>query len=669
MNVQFKSELISVKPVTQVNSLIMSTLERDEDDIRKCQTKDDLDAIQKQLLLKLGELEKRKAQGYDIYQDYEDLKYKFEVAKEVKQIIAKEHEEKIKRKLLTKDKRILENESFKPTEKFQENKLNELIHNRQITQKEKTKDEKASNGLTNFLKRKNESFLTPYSMKMVDEKFNNFHKPNHASNNVHLFNKYNQLAALDNFKSEYSEYQNSASNIQKKFHYRQKIQWGNEIRNSQITKIPDDIIKDIFQHLAAQKSYQILLVFYKCKTINSDDFSQYFQEILTKFYEFDLSMAFCNFEDSYIRISDFAKKGPIKTTLLALNINEFLVKIANLKWDQQNQNLKLVCYISDCESKLYEINQLINQRKCDFLKTNTVAHSFLQMESRNCFFPGGTTESFSEFLTHGHFRTALDKAKMQRIFSELLLLKRLSIRTIEDLNNFKMQRLNNEAVFLMPNKYTVKMKTAEKKNYYDFVEPSDLISIDTVIQTNDAVVKFKNNYQLQEAFTNNSSIYWIEKCGSEANFETILDINATTKILVLEFNKQSSTQLRVSRNYSFSLKNETFLANKTDLRISQAELKEYDATKDIVEAFMHFTYQFTNKRLIAYDLRAIKIHEKEILLTEPIVFSVDNVRYGASNLGEYGINYFMSNHQCNSNCRSFISGITSFLNQITDLIN
>jgi hypothetical protein len=348
-------------------------------------------------------------------------------------------------------------------------------------------------------------------------------------------------------------------------------------------------------------------------------------------------------------------------------MNEFLVKITKLKWNQANESFKLVVYISDCETKLNEITQIINQRNCvnDFFKTNGVTQSFLQLATRNCISFGDKSESFKEFLSHGHFRMALDKTKLQRLFTELLLLKRQSSTTIEDFKykRCKMESFRNKAVFLMPNKQNVQMKTAVTKNDNDLVKQSDWIYIDTIIQTSDVRLEFKNNYQLQEAFSNSSSIYWIEKCESEATFETILDINTTTSLLASEFNKRSSTKLRLSKNYSFSHKNETYLANETGLRIQQAELQQYDATKDVVEAFMHFTYQFTNKRLIAYDLRAIEIHEKEILLTEPIVFSVDTKRYGASNLGEYGINYFMSNHQCNSNCRSFMSGITSFLNQ------
>jgi len=74
-----------VKPPTIVTSILMSTLERDEIEIRNCKTDEEIKEIGDELMKELEELQEKKQKGYDIYQQYEDLKYKFELAKEMKQ--------------------------------------------------------------------------------------------------------------------------------------------------------------------------------------------------------------------------------------------------------------------------------------------------------------------------------------------------------------------------------------------------------------------------------------------------------------------------------------------------------------------------------------------------------------------------------------------------------
>ena len=70
---------------------MMSTVERDEDEIRFCKTEEDIQEIGTRLLNELERLENKKKQGYDIYQEYEDLQYKFQVAKEVKMRIKRDN--------------------------------------------------------------------------------------------------------------------------------------------------------------------------------------------------------------------------------------------------------------------------------------------------------------------------------------------------------------------------------------------------------------------------------------------------------------------------------------------------------------------------------------------------------------------------------------------------
>ena len=88
----------------------------------------------------------------------------------------------------------------------------------------------------------------------------------------------------------------------------------------------------------------------------------------------------------------------------------------------------------------------------------------------------------------------------------------------------------------------------------------------------------------------------------------------------------------------------------TNKSVDNARIKECPQAEPILDAFMHFCYDFTDKNLIVFDVRTIEIRTGEFLLTEPIVFSKDTNRYGSSNLDSSGIKLLMSKHDCNEIC-------------------
>ena len=114
--------------------------------------------------------------------------------------------------------------------------------------------------------------------------------------------------------------------------------------------------------------------------------------------------------------------------------------------------------------------------------------------------------------------------------------------------------------------------------------------------------------------------------------------------------------LRVTENYlvmNAPISSSFLLANKTNLSVDRAKKNDNNsnACKEMIDAFMHYTYKETNQNLIVFDVRTLmESYENSIVLTEPIIFSVDANRYGASNLGESGIKLFMDQHCCNSIC-------------------
>ncbi|CAG8673493.1 2595_t:CDS:1, partial [Cetraspora pellucida] len=88
---------------------------------------------------------------------------------------------------------------------------------------------------------------------------------------------------------------------------------------------------------------------------------------------------------------------------------------------------------------------------------------------------------------------------------------------------------------------------------------------------------------------------------------------------------------------------------------SDAEFKRFNVNSGVItefhstlEAFAHFTYNYTKGYLVVCDLQGIEL-ENEFLLTDPAIHCVDSLRFGGTNLGEKGIKEcFLNNHSCNN---------------------
>ncbi|PKK71481.1 kinase-like protein [Rhizophagus irregularis] len=73
--------------------------------------------------------------------------------------------------------------------------------------------------------------------------------------------------------------------------------------------------------------------------------------------------------------------------------------------------------------------------------------------------------------------------------------------------------------------------------------------------------------------------------------------------------------------------------------------------RPILEAFVHFTYEYTKGYLVVCDLQGIEL-TNEFLLTDPAIHCIDSLRFGRTNFGKKGINQlFLANHRCNDICK------------------
>ncbi|PKC67373.1 kinase-like protein [Rhizophagus irregularis] len=93
-------------------------------------------------------------------------------------------------------------------------------------------------------------------------------------------------------------------------------------------------------------------------------------------------------------------------------------------------------------------------------------------------------------------------------------------------------------------------------------------------------------------------------------------------------------------------------------KLHNMEYKRFNANtgvitelRPILEAFVHFTYEYTKGYLVVCDLQGIEL-TNEFLLTDPAIHCIDSLRFGSTNFGKEGINQlFLANHKCNDICK------------------
>ncbi|PKC61296.1 kinase-like protein [Rhizophagus irregularis] len=93
-------------------------------------------------------------------------------------------------------------------------------------------------------------------------------------------------------------------------------------------------------------------------------------------------------------------------------------------------------------------------------------------------------------------------------------------------------------------------------------------------------------------------------------------------------------------------------------RLKDTEYKRFNANTGVItelrptlEAFVHFTYEYTKGYLVVCDLQGIELNN-EFLLTDPAIHCIDPLRFGRTNFGKNGIKQlFLGNHRCNNVCK------------------
>lgn len=71
----------------------------------------------------------------------------------------------------------------------------------------------------------------------------------------------------------------------------------------------------------------------------------------------------------------------------------------------------------------------------------------------------------------------------------------------------------------------------------------------------------------------------------------------------------------------------------------------------VMQAISHFSFHISNGQHLLCDLQG-GVYNDGVVLTDPVVMSMEGGKYGPTDLGKNGISTFFAHHDCNEFCRS-----------------
>jgi hypothetical protein len=150
-----------------------------------------------------------------------------------------------------------------------------------------------------------------------------------------------------------------------------------------------------------------------------------------------------------------------------------------------------------------------------------------------------------------------------------------------------------------------------------------------------------------------------EKANSIERYLENVEVSTIAHLLSTKFNS-AAERVGIHRKVKF-LKVQ-FLQNTTGKKYTVEpmfglEFKRFNVNSGVItefhstlEAFAHFTYEYTKGYLLVCDLQGIEL-EDQFLLTDPAIHCTDSLRFGRTNLGKKGIEMcFLANHKCGIVC-------------------
>ncbi|CAG8439636.1 11458_t:CDS:1 [Funneliformis mosseae] len=163
------------------------------------------------------------------------------------------------------------------------------------------------------------------------------------------------------------------------------------------------------------------------------------------------------------------------------------------------------------------------------------------------------------------------------------------------------------------------------------------------------------------------------KANSVERYLEAVEVSAIAHFLSKQFNieakrvginkKVKFLQAKLLRSTTTGFKKQYYTIEPN---LRNAKYKRFNVNSGIItefhstlEAFAHFTYDYTEGYLLVYDLQGAEFSD-QFLLTDPAIQCTDSLRFGRTNLGKRGIeDCFLANHKCSSVCKKLGLDVTT----------
>ena len=440
-----------------------------------------------------------------------------------------------------------------------------------------------------------------------------------------------------------------------------------QMSNNELKKMISNDLSEILSNRNGKNLFEILFVFHSFDIKRNHSFLENFQSKLDakKSKNIRFATALCNHDNQryYFDINRFEDNRSF-TSKLFFNTLEIKSEILRLDWTSGSQRLVISLVKDSFVDNFFKIHQSSKSLEEIFLKEDDCVSKQIKYQNIN-FTKVNYQKSHADYsildqiLSEYFLMLKLTNICKENYLKELYFLKRNLYSSYEEYKKEKLYLTKSESINGFKNclKLYSDCVTFKKERELENFKQETIRRI-CIQFSGDTLELIRNMFlTLAKSFNENnqSQKIWLEIFDNESTLMRILDIHLTAEYLVESFSKLKSSKLKISiakiNRLLFGSKYVTFICIDEDLSKAEIRNTQERLTMDAMECFTHFTYETTNRSLLCIDLRTLGI-KNEIVITEPVIFSLIPERFGSSDLGISGIEKFKINHHCNQYCKA-----------------
>lgn len=406
----------------------------------------------------------------------------------------------------------------------------------------------------------------------------------------------------------------------------------------------------LFEYTKKSKYSDILFLFH---SINFSHLGSHLNSKLEKQSMIRFAIGYYNTVDSNIfMINNFTNKN-MKSKPFKF-YTDIRSDIINLDWNYKNITIVYNLFKKDfSEQKMNtflnnsdQIKDLLNYKGIEFEK-----YLFNSSEI--------DLKSIDEITNDSFLNKSITISSHVKYLKKLYFLKRNSFKTIDEFimsskKGNKFQENEYCQLSIRFNNYReidcskfVKMclnSNIETKN----IGKTEIKFQEEIIEQTKSCFLISAKYKKKDAKGN----IWIELFENEDTLRQIINIHLTAKCIIDDFKlKINSITVEIIDIFRINYSSNKIICIETNKNIKESILTyPNEFASDVIECLAHYSFETFN--LMLTDLRPIEIEKsKKLLITEPVIFSLEENKYASSDLGTKGIEIFFQAHLCNTFCK------------------